>query len=156
MTPLLELYKQYTECTADSLQCIAGSGSNRIYYRMSSSVAKNVIGVYGSQVKENKAFIEICRIFNECGIPAPKVLAVSEDFHCYLTDDLGNESLFFDHIANGFDEECVSLLHKTIAILPRIQFEVGKKLDFSICYPQAEFDERGIRWDLNYFKYNFL
>ena len=176
MTPLLELYKQYTECTADSLQCIAGSGSNRLYYRMqgtlfplfpsvintsvintsTNSVTESVIGVYGSQIKENKAFIEICRIFNECGIPAPKVLAVSEDFHCYLTDDLGNESLFFDHIANGFDEECVSLLHKTIAILPRIQFEVGKKLDFSICYPQAEFDERGIRWDLNYFKYNFL
>ena len=34
MTPLLELYKQYTGGTADSLQCIAGSGSNRIYYRM--------------------------------------------------------------------------------------------------------------------------
>jgi hypothetical protein len=73
MTPLLELYKQYTGCTADSLQCIAGSGSNRIYYRMSGSVTESVIGVYGSQVKENKAFIEICRIFNECGIPAPKV-----------------------------------------------------------------------------------
>lgn len=178
MTPLLELYKQYTGCTADSLQCIAGSGSNRVYYRMQnisgSSVSsgtstgsvteeteeKNVlgsfIGVYGNQVKENKAFIEICKIFNECGIPAPKVLAVSEDFQYYLTSDLGNESLFFDHIAREFDEECVALLHKTVAMLPKIQFEIGKKLDFSICYPVPEFDERGIRWDLNYFKYNFL
>ena len=78
MTPLLELYKQYTGCTADSLQCIAGSGSNRVYYRMqgtsTGSVTESVIGVYGSQVKENKAFIEICKIFNECGTPAPKVL----------------------------------------------------------------------------------
>ena len=178
MTPLLELYKQYTGCTADSLLCIAGSGSNRVYYRMQNisgtSVSsgtstgsvteeteeKNVlgsfIGVYGNQVKENKAFIEICKIFNECGIPAPKVLAVSEDFQYYLTSDLGNESLFFDHIAREFDEECVALLHKTVAMLPKIQFEIGKKLDFSICYPVPEFDERGIRWDLNYFKYNFL
>ena len=178
MTPLLELYKQYTGCTADSLQCIAGSGSNRVYYRMQNisgtsvssgtstgsvteeteekNVLGSLIGVYGSQVKENKAFIEICKIFNECGIPAPKVHAVSEDSLYYLTDDLGDESLFFNHIAKGFDEECVSLLHKTVAMLPKIQFEVGKKLDFSICYPVAEFDERGIRWDLNYFKYNFL
>ena len=174
MTPLLELYKQYTGCTADSLQCIAGSGSNRVYYRMQNTsgtsgtsvtepvevpevlMPESIIGVYGSQVKENKAFIEICKIFNECGIPAPKVLAVSEDFQYYLTSDLGNESLFFDHIAREFDEECVALLHKTVAMLPKIQFEVGKKLDFSICYPVPEFDERGIRWDLNYFKYNFL
>ena len=152
MTPLLELYKQYTGCTADNLQCIAGSGSNRVYYRM----PEGVIGVFGSQVKENKAFIEICELFNECGIPAPKVLAVSDDFQYYLTDDLGDESLFFNHIVKGFDDECVSLLHKTVAMLPKIQFEVGKKLDFSICYPVPEFDERGIRWDLNYFKYNFL
>ncbi len=172
MTPLLELYKQYTKCTADSLQCIAGSGSNRIYYRILgasvtepievpeaqgiSSMPKEIIGIYGSQVKENKAFIEICKIFNECGIPAPKVLAISEDFQYYLTDDLGDESLFFNHIAKGFDKECVSLLHKTVAMLPKIQFEVGKKLDFSVCYPVAEFNERSIRWDLNYFKYNFL
>ena len=175
MTPLLELYKQYTGCTADSLQCIAGSGSNRIYYRMQGTsvtepgtsgtstgsvtdvkMPESIIGVYGSQVKENKAFIEICKIFNECGIPAPKVLAVSKDFHYYLTSDLGDESLFFNHIAKGFDEECVALLHKTVAMLPKTQFEVGKKLDFSICYPVPEFDERGIRWDLNYFKYNFL
>ncbi|MEE0990079.1 MAG: hypothetical protein UIC45_01995, partial [Paludibacteraceae bacterium] len=170
MTPLLELYKQYTGCTADSLQCIAGSGSNRVYYRLSvtepgtsvtepvevpdGKMPENIIGVYGSQVKENKAFIEICKIFNECGIPAPKVLAVSEDYQYYLTSDLGDESLFFNHIAKGFDEECVSLLHKTVAMLPKIQFEVGKKLDFSICFPVPEFDERGIRWDLNYFKYN--
>ena len=41
-------------------------------------------------------------------------------------------------------------------MLPKIQFEVGRTLDFSVCFPVADFDERGIRWDLNYFKYNFL
>lgn len=175
MTPLLELYKQYTGCTADNLQCIAGSGSNRIYYRMSTlsgtlfplvintstssvtdKVPTTVIGVHGKVKKENEAFITISKEFEKAGIPAPKVLAVSEDSLYYLTDDLGDESLFFNHIEKGFDEECVSLLHKTVAMLPKIQFEVGRTLDFSVCFPVADFDERGIRWDLNYFKYNFL
>lgn len=155
MTPLLELYKQYTGCTADSLQCIAGSGSNRKYYRIKSAWG-SLIGVYGNIEKENKAFIEISKEFNKCGINAPKVLAVSKDSLYYLTDDLGDDSLFFNHIEKGFTEECVTLLHKTISELPKIQFEVGKNLDFSICFPQAEFDERSIKWDLNYFKYNFL
>ena len=169
MTPLLELYKQYTGCTADTLQCIAGSGSNRVYYRMGTSsvpeqgrrvevpeVPTTVIGVHGKVEKENKAFIAIAKEFEKAGIPAPKVLAVSEDNLYYLTSDLGDESLFFNYIAKGFDDECVSLLHKTIAMLPKIQFEVGRRLDFSVCFPVADFDERGIRWDLNYFKYNFL
>ena len=176
MTPLLELYKQYTGCTADSLQCIAGSGSNRVYYRMTTSgtlfpsviststssvtevpeVPTTVIGVHGKVKKENEAFITIAKEFEKAGIPAPKVLAVSEDSLYYLTSDLGDESLFFNYIAKGFDDECVSLLHKTIAMLPKIQFEVGRRLDFSVCFPVADFDERGIRWDLNYFKYNFL
>lgn len=155
MTPLLELYKQYTGCTADSLQCIAGSGSNRKYYRIKSAWG-SLIGVYGNIEKENKAFIEISKEFNKCDINAPKVLAVSNDSLYYLTDDLGDNSLFFNYISKGFTPECVELLHKTIAILPKIQFEVGKNLDFSICFPQAEFDERSIKWDLNYFKYNFL
>ena len=158
MTPLLELYKQYTGCTADTLQCIAGSGSNRVYYRMGTSTSSvtTVIGVHGKVEKENKAFIAIAKEFEKAGIPAPKVLAVSEDNLYYLTSDLGDESLFFNYIAKGFDDECVSLLHKTIAMLPKIQFEVGRTLDFSVCFPVADFDERGIRWDLNYFKYNFL
>ena len=177
MTPLLELYKQYTGCTADSLQCIAGSGSNREYYRIGTSEPSGistlrpcsgtegsmtegsgteVIGVYGKVEKENLAFIAIAKEFERAGIPAPKVLAVSEDNLYYLTTDLGNESLFFDHIAKGFDDKCIELLHKTVAMLPKIQFEIGKTLDYSVCFPEAELGERSIRWDLNYFKYNFL
>ena len=55
MTPLLELYKQYTGCTADSLQCIAGSGSNRVYYRLSVTEPVDVLMTEGNSVPEGNS-----------------------------------------------------------------------------------------------------
>ena len=55
-----------------------------------------------------------------------------------------------------FDETEKILLHKTIRLLPKIQFVGADGMDFSNCYPQPEFNSRSILWDLNYFKYCFL
>ena len=53
-------------------------------------------------------------------------------------------------------EEEKKLLRKTIRLLPAVQFAGADGMDFSYCYPQAEFNSRSILWDLNYFKYCFL
>ena len=55
-----------------------------------------------------------------------------------------------------FSEEEKEMLCKTIRLLPSIQFAGADGFDFSHCYPQAEFNQRSILWDLNYFKYCFL
>lgn len=48
------------------------------------------------------------------------------------------------------------LLRRTIRELPNIQMRGARGLDFSNCYPQAEFDVNSVLFDLNYFKYCFL
>jgi hypothetical protein len=48
------------------------------------------------------------------------------------------------------------MLRKTMRLLPFVQIEGAEEFDFSVCYPQPEFNERSILWDLNYFKYCFL
>ena len=40
--------------------------------------------------------------------------------------------------------------------LPNIQIRGARGLDWTKCYPQPEFDEDTVLFDLNYFKYCFL
>lgn len=141
------------------IEKLAGAGSNRIYYRL--SAAQSVaIGVVGESPVENKCFVNLAQHFRKKNLPVPQIFAVSDDYQYYLQEDLGNCALF-DAIKQGretgiFSEKERELLCKTIAILPDIQFEGADELDFSLCYPQAEFDKNTVMWDLNYFKYCFL
>lgn len=126
---------------------LTGSASNRRYYRMASE-AGTCIGVVGTDVSENKAFLTIARHFRSKGINVPEVYAVSDDMSAYLQEDLGDSVLF--------DVKDDALLNKAMSMLPKIQFEGAQGLDFSVCYPQPSFDRRMVLFDLNYFKYCFL
>lgn len=157
-TILKDLYLSYVGKDADSITELPSSGSNRRYFRLSGD--QTLIGVSGTSPEENQAFLYMARHFREKGLPVPEVYAQSDDARFYLQENLGN-MLLFDAIEKGrkssvFDEEEKRLLHKTIRLLPRVQFVGADGFDFSRCYPQAEFNQRSILWDLNYFKYCFL
>ena len=159
MKQIEELFRQYTGRTVADIYELPSSGSNRRYFRVSGG-GRTLIGAKGTSIDENKAFIEIDRHFHAKGLAVPKVLAVSDDMQFYLQEDLGDITLF-NRISQGresgnYSEYEISLLKKTISALPKIQFEGGRGLDYSICFPQPEFDERMISFDLNYFKYCFL
>ena len=161
MEKIKQLYKEYTGREAAACTAITGSGSNRQYYRLTDEAGQSLIGVIGTSVEENNAFIYLARQFASKGIPVPQVLLVSADKHAYLQNDLGSTTLF-DAINKGreaggnYSEEECELLRRTIAQLPRIQIEGAKGLDFSQCYPQPAMDETNVMFDLNYFKYCFL
>ena len=154
-----QLYKSYYGVAPESITPLTGSASNRSYFRLSSE-AGTCIGASGTDRQENEAFISISRHFRTKGISVPEVFAVSEDGMSYIQEDLGSDVLF-DILQNARKtgervEEVEHLLCRTMALLPKIQFEGGKGLDFSICYPQPSFDRRMVMFDLNYFKYCFL
>lgn len=160
MHPLASLYLRTTGHMPAGLDELPSSGSNRRYFRLRSADGGSLIGVLGTSVDENRAFVEIARHFLAKGLSVPRVYAVSDDGLCYLQEDLGDEILFKateqGRACGTFSTEEKELLHNTIAALPDIQFRGAEGLDFSICYPQPEFDERMISFDLNYFKYCFL
>lgn len=154
-----QLYKTYYGVAPESITPLTGSASNRRYFRISSA-SGTCIGAVGTDRLENEAFIAISRHFRSKGISVPEVFAVSEDGMSYIQEDLGADVLF-DRLqkarksGEGLDE-VEDLLCRTMAELPKIQFEGGHGLDFSICYPQPSFDRRMVMFDLNYFKYCFL
>lgn len=153
------LFNKVTGALPQSVVKLTGDGSNRVYYRLSGDGC-SFIGAVGTSQKENKAFVSFADNFRECGINAPEVLAVSDDGLCYLQQDLGDESLFARMKASRdegyFSRQDTDALCKVMAQLPHIQFKIAQKIDFSLCYPVAEFDKRAVMWDLNYFKYCFL
>ena len=155
---LRQLYVSYTGHEPEEIEEMPSSGSNRLYFRLKGK--PTLIGVRGESQEENRAFLTMARHFRKKGLPVPEVMAESDDQMYYIQEDLG-DLLLFKAIEKGrlthqFSDEEKTLLKKTIRLLAKVQFRGAEGLDFSVCYPQAEFNERCILWDLNYFKYCFL
>lgn len=158
MERLASLYKSHTGAEPDKITELPASGSNRRYFRVEGS--PTLIGVIGTCREENEAFLYMAEHFANHNIPVPRVVAVAPDRMAYLQEDLG-DTLLFSAIEKGrltrsFSADERKLLTDTIRLLPDIQFMGAVGMDFSKCYPAAEFDTRSIMWDLNYFKYCFL
>ena len=162
MERLIQLYKSFTGITSCNCEKILGGGSNRSYYRLScQDGTSNMIGVIGTSVEENNAFIALSKHFASLSLPVPIIYAFSNDGLVYLQTDLGSTSLY-DALkegresTSGYQQKDISLLEKTIRLLPQMQIVGDKNLDYSICYPQESMDEQNILFDLYYFKYCFL
>lgn len=131
-------------------EAMPASGSERRYFRLKDNIGKSIIGVFGSDVRENKAFISLAKYFASKSCLVPIVLAISDDCRFYLQSDLGDESLFdILHSSKGdkITEECM----RNLARIQTLPIEDWQKYSFN-----SPFGHRLIMWDLNYFKYMFL
>lgn len=151
MERLKKLFNEYYGITPDSFVQLSGSGSNRQYYRISSSqMGISAIGTIGTDIKENLTFLYMDDILRRAGVCTPKILAISSDYSSYLQEDLGDVSLFSLKGTDKFYKH----LSNALLILPFIQYCTS--IDYYHCYPEKEMGEQQIQWDLNYFKYCFL
>lgn len=159
MTQITSLYEGLTGCKAEQCEKLPLSGSARKYYRVEGE-GGTFIGCLGTNRAENEAFLAIDEAFRAGGLHAPEVYAVSPDRMAYLQEDLGDGQLFAmiegEIEGEKYSEEHLNYLHDTLALLPAVQFKVGERLDFGICFPDKEFNSRMVSFDLNYFKYDFL
>ena len=153
------LFRQYCGKDALRVEQLPLSGSARRYYRLFTE-GYSCIGVYHENLRENKLFIDFTRHFEKMQLHVPRVFCVSNDGVCYLQEDLGSEMLL-DVVEKERDgkflsEHTMKLYRKALLELLKLQLTGGVGLDYSNCLPRPVFDERCMRWDLNYFKYCFL
>ena len=161
MQKLLDLYKSWSGSAPSGVEQLDTAGSNRRYFRILGADGGSVIGVIGTSRDEDHAFIYLSGHFKKRQLPVPHILAVSDDELRYLQEDLGRVSLF-GAISGGreaggrYNQREKQLLVNTVRELPNIQIRGARGLDWANCYPQPEFDEDTVLFDLNYFKYCFL
>ena len=159
MERLTQLYRIFFGSVPSGMELLPLSGSARKYYRIDGSAGR-VIGCIGTNKAENDAFLAIDAQFRASGLHAPEVYAVSSDGMAYIQEDLGDSQLFKmlePSIASGkYTDGEMAVLHKVMSVLPTVQYEVGKRMDWDICFPDREFNSRMVNFDLNYFKYDFL
>ena len=128
---------------------LAGGGSPRRYYRLQSGDL-SAIGVAGDDISENESFLNLDKCLKRNGINVPEIYNIGEGGKYYLIEDLGDVSLF--SLLDSTDG--LRLARKALEILVKIQSipenewinETGFK----------PFSSRLVRWDLNYFKYDYL
>ena len=159
METLQQLYYRYCGKEATQVRPLTPAGSNRRYYRLSADDF-SAVGVVGTSVQENAAFLAIAKQMESKGLPAPHIYMVSDDGMHYLQEDLGDTSLFSllmeaKHRGEYSDTD-IELLRNVMRLLPDVQWRTAEGFDFSVCHPSPELNRRGIQWDLHYFKYCFL
>jgi aminoglycoside/choline kinase family phosphotransferase len=148
---LSSLFAQWAKAPAESLVALPRAGSNRMYYRITGG-GRSAIGAFGSDPRENRAFLALAACLRKNGVAAPEIYAEAPDGLHYLQEDLGDTSLF-DLLHTP---EAPELLQEAMTQLACMQVNGAQGFDWSNAYPTATFDERTIFFDLHYFKYNFL
>ncbi len=156
---IIELYEKWAGEKPQKITPLAKSGSDRRYYRIVSD-NKKALGVFNPDARENLAFIEFSKHFLSKGVKVPRIYADDISKDVYLIEDLGDTTLFSYLTAEKkkaeFTADLMNVYKKVVEQLPKLQIEAGRDIDYSICYPRADFDKQSMMWDLNYFKYYFL
>ncbi len=157
--PLRALYKKTFGREPDSFEPLKADGSARRLFRLK-DCGRSVIGAYGPDKLENRAFLEFSRHFRAEKLPVPEIYAADQPQGVYLEEDLGSTTLFeylgAERKGAEIPPQVMAAYKKVLEYLPRFQAQVGRGLDLKYCYPRAGFDRQSIMWDLNYFKYYFL
>ncbi len=151
-----QLFERWSSEKVIDIIALPESGSYRRYYRIKSE-NKCVLAAFNTDLKENDAFFYLAGHLRKTGNMVPEVYAVDRERGIYLIEDLGNTTLL-DYIQQNQNNlsEITTVYKKVIDTMPGIQVKAAEGLDFSHCYPRAEFEFQSMHWDLNYFKYCFL
>lgn len=119
-----ELFSSIQQRSADRIEKLPQSGSDRIYFRLYAG-DDTFIATYNINQKETNTFIQFSRHFKKAGLPVPEILGVNADNTIYIQEDLGTESLLNQL---EIDKAYFSIFHNNIPAL-----EIAEHKIFVLC-----------------------
>ncbi|MCQ2098402.1 MAG: phosphotransferase [Fibrobacter sp.] len=141
------------------ISSIAGAGSGRKYYRISSGKLSCVLQVSASVDDDFKRFVDYSVSFMDFGLPVPRIYFVDEASCSVLQEDLGAHNLLDNIIPEGHTTRSgnVRILYpEVIDALVKWQ-EVSRSLFSSHSdIWLRRFDFAALKWETDYFTENFL
>ncbi|MCM1153121.1 MAG: phosphotransferase [Muribaculum sp.] len=149
---LVDIYIKYTGISPLRIERLPGAGSSRQYFRLWGypDETSSIIGVISEDEKEKDAFVGLASYFKSRGLEVPLVLYSDSNAPIYFQEDLGDRDLLSYLLqGEGFD-----IAEKVMKSLTHMQTLPREEWERFTAYP--EIGNRLIRWDLNYFKYEFL
>lgn len=150
-----DLFASFNHSMIQSIEKLPQSGSDRIYYRLSTS-DQTYIATYNLNKKENQTFLAFTRHFKQQGCPVPEIYVINKEATLYIQEDFGDISLLNKIEQEGYTDNSYQLLRKSLEELARLQIIGGAGLDYDLCLTAKEFGKQAILSDLLYFKYYFL
>lgn len=138
---------------------IAGAGSGRKYFRISSGEISSILQVSSSVDDDFRRFVDYSRTFTSFGLPVPKIYGIDESSCSILQEDLGPHNLLDNILPQGLEKKTgnVRILYpEVIDSLIKWQ-EISRSLFSSRSdLWLRRFDFAALKWETDYFTENFL
>ena len=125
--------------------------STRKYYRIGWKKRTAVAAVYPEPFDpEFHPYLDVTRLFLDCGIPVPEIYAVDGNAGIIVQEDLGDRQLFHVY-ENESDEQCDEYKERAIALIAKIQNATERAYETQSISSRLAFDEAKLSWELDFF-----
>jgi aminoglycoside/choline kinase family phosphotransferase len=139
------------------LQPLTPDASTRTYYRVARAGKGGetfIISLYASPFNpQDNSFLDVTRLFDEAGLPVPKVIDVAGTEGIILQEDLGDCSLT-EWLNGGHGSD--DMLRRAIDLIARIQAATDMAYEMNSVSSRLAFDSDKLMWELNYFFDHFF
>ncbi|MEP6569245.1 MAG: phosphotransferase [Acidobacteriota bacterium] len=130
--------------------------STRNYFRIPWQKGKAIAAVYPEPFDPDfHPYLDVTRLFLDCGIPVPEIYAVDGDNGVIVQEDLGDRQLF-----RAYDEapkdECDEYKEQAVKLIAQIQKATGAAYDKQSIASRLAFDEAKLSWELDFFVEHFF
>jgi len=142
------------------VESITPDASTRKYYRVAApgnEAESFIISLYPAPFNpHSSSYLDVTRLFEEAGLPVPRVLDVAGTEGIILQEDLGDRSLAQWLSEAGNSASADAMLRRAVELIARIQAASGLAVTSGSVAGSLAFDEDKLGWELNYFYDHFF